>query len=144
MSPDCSALITSPSFGIGTDKSKRTSSKPSRVISATCVVPGTLNFAVDLDSVKLEYLDEDIKKLKQLKFREQSAEIKETLPFRLRIFEKFPDSPQMTILHRIPSDFTLPKVRESFMKQFVIEMEPGDPSFSEGYKRPISEIWESN
>lgn len=101
----------------------------------------SLFVAVILDNLEL---DEDIKKLKQLKFREQSAEIKETLPFRLRIFEKFPDSPQMTILHRIPSDFTLPKVRESFMKQFVIEMEPGDPSFSEGYKRPISEIWESN
>ena len=87
-------------------------------------------------------LDEDIKKLKQLKFREQSAEIKETLPFRLRIFEKFPDSPQMTILHRIPSDFTLPKVRESFMKNFVIEMEQDE--FSEGYRRPVSEPWESN
>lgn len=67
-------------------------------------------------------LDEDIKKLKQLKFREQSAEIKETLPFRLRIFEKFPDSPQMTCLHKVPSDFSLPKVRESFMRQFVIEV----------------------
>lgn len=86
-------------------------------------------------------LDEDIKKLKQLKFREQSAEIKETLPFRLRIFEKFPDSPQMTILHKIPSDFSLPKVRESFMKQFVIDIDSEDP---EGYKRPTSEYWESS
>lgn len=102
----------------------------------------SLFVAVILDNLEL---DEDIKKLKQLKFREQSAEIKETLPFRLRIFEKFPDSPQMTILHKIPSDFTLPKVRESFMKQFVIEMEPDDPSYLEGYsKRPMSECWESN
>ncbi|XP_058821851.1 sodium leak channel NALCN isoform X1 [Topomyia yanbarensis] len=100
----------------------------------------SLFVAVILDNLEL---DEDIKKLKQLKFREQSAEIKETLPFRLRIFEKFPDSPQMTILHKIPNDFTLPKVRESFMKQFVIEMEPEDPSYSEGYKRPVSECWES-
>lgn len=99
----------------------------------------SLFVAVILDNLEL---DEDIKKLKQLKFREQSAEIKETLPFRLRIFEKFPDSPQMTILHRIPSDFTLPKVRESFMKNFVIEMERDE--FSEGYKRPVSECWESN
>lgn len=68
----------------------------------------SLFVAVILDNLEL---DEDIKKLKQLKFREQSAEIKETLPFRLRVFEKFPDSPQMTILHKIPSDFTLPKVR---------------------------------
>lgn len=99
----------------------------------------SLFVAVILDNLEL---DEDIKKLKQLKFREQSAEIKETLPFRLRIFEKFPDSPQMTILHRIPSDFILPKVRESFMKNFVIDMELDE--FSEGYKKPVSEVWESN
>lgn len=100
----------------------------------------SLFVAVILDNLEL---DEDIKKLKQLKFREQSAEIKETLPFRLRIFEKFPDSPQMTILHRIPSDFTLPKVRESFMKNFVIEMETDE--FCEGYsKKPVSEPWEAN
>ena len=67
----------------------------------------SLFVAVILDNLEL---DEDIKKLKQLKFREQSAEIKETLPFRLRVFEKFPDSPQMTILHKIPNDFSLPKV----------------------------------
>ncbi|XP_012161089.1 sodium leak channel non-selective protein isoform X1 [Ceratitis capitata] len=101
----------------------------------------SLFVAVILDNLEL---DEDIKKLKQLKFREQSAEIKETLPFRLRIFEKFPDSPQMTILHRIPNDFTLPKVRESFMKHFVIELETDDPSIVENFKRPMSECWESN
>ncbi|KAI9590564.1 hypothetical protein GQX74_008731 [Glossina fuscipes] len=100
----------------------------------------SLFVAVILDNLEL---DEDIKKLKQLKFREQSAEIKETLPFRLRIFEKFPQSPQMTILHRIPNDFTLPKVRESFMKQFVMELEIDDPSM-ESCKRPMSECWESN
>lgn len=69
----------------------------------------SLFVAVILDNLEL---DEDIKKLKQLKFREQSAEIKESLPFRLRIFEKFPDSPQMTCLHKVPSDFNLPKVCE--------------------------------
>jgi sodium leak channel non-selective protein len=67
----------------------------------------SLFVAVILDNLEL---DEDIKKLKQLKFREQSAEIKETLPFRLRIFERFPDSPQMTTLHKLPSDYILPKV----------------------------------
>lgn len=67
----------------------------------------SLFVAVILDNLEL---DEDIKKLKQLKFREQSAEIKETLPFRLRIFEKFPDSPKMACLHKLPSDFILPKV----------------------------------
>jgi sodium leak channel non-selective protein len=102
----------------------------------------SLFVAVILDNLEL---DEDIKKLKQLKFREQSAEIKETLPFRLRVFEKFPHSPQMTILHKIPNDFTLPKVRESFMKQFVIDLDPEDPSFVDGgCKRPMSECWESN
>lgn len=65
--------------------------------------------AVILDNLEL---DEDIKKLKQLKYREQSAEIKETLPFRLRIFEKFPDSPLMVTLHKVPSDFNLPKVKQ--------------------------------
>ncbi|XP_061707106.1 sodium leak channel NALCN isoform X1 [Cydia pomonella] len=78
----------------------------------------SLFVAVILDNLEL---DEDIKKLKQLRYRQQSAEIKESLPFRLRIFEKFPDSPQMTKLHKVPGDFNLPKVRESFMRQFVCE-----------------------
>lgn len=104
----------------------------------------SLFVAVILDNLEL---DEDIKKLKQLKFREQSAEIKETLPFRLRVFEKFPDSPQMTILHKIPSDFSLPKVRESFMKQFVvIESDVDDPSLQDmGMDvHQISDCWEAN
>ncbi|XP_054002407.1 sodium leak channel NALCN isoform X5 [Hylaeus anthracinus] len=96
----------------------------------------SLFVAVILDNLEL---DEDIKKLKQLKFREQSAEIKETLPFRLRIFEKFPDSPQMTCLHKVPSDFSLPKVRESFMRQFVFEMENEE---NEGAKK-INETFDS-
>lgn len=103
----------------------------------------SLFVAVILDNLEL---DEDIKKLKQLKFREQSAEIKETLPFRLRVFEKFPDSPQMTILHKIPSDFSLPKVRESFMKQFVVmETDVDDPSLDMGMDmHQISDCWEAN
>ncbi|XP_076223619.1 sodium leak channel non-selective protein na [Nomia melanderi] len=96
----------------------------------------SLFVAVILDNLEL---DEDIKKLKQLKFREQSAEIKETLPFRLRIFEKFPDSPQMTCLHKVPSDFSLPKVRESFMRQFVFEMENEE---NEGVKK-VNETFDS-
>ncbi|XP_050444876.1 sodium leak channel NALCN isoform X2 [Cataglyphis hispanica] len=96
----------------------------------------SLFVAVILDNLEL---DEDIKKLKQLKFREQSAEIKESLPFRLRIFEKFPDSPQMTCLHKVPSDFNLPKVRESFMRQFVIEVEDEE---NENAKR-INETFDS-
>ncbi|XP_026282051.1 sodium leak channel NALCN isoform X2 [Frankliniella occidentalis] len=96
----------------------------------------SLFVAVILDNLEL---DEDIKKLKQLKFREQSAEIKETLPFRLRIFEKFPDSPKMACLHKLPSDFSLPKVRESFMRHFVTEVEDDE---IEGMKR-VSEAFDS-
>ncbi|GAB6021165.1 hypothetical protein CHUAL_003795 [Chamberlinius hualienensis] len=80
----------------------------------------SLFVAVILDNLEL---DEDIKKIKQLKAREQSACFNETLPLRIRIFEKFPDRPQMTRLHRIPSEFSMPKVRDSFMRQFVEEEE---------------------
>lgn len=75
----------------------------------------SLFVAVILDNLEL---DEDIKKLKQLKYREQSAEIKETLPFRLRIFEKFPDSPLMVTLHKVPSDFNLPKASLAYSATF--------------------------
>ncbi|XP_066250989.1 sodium leak channel NALCN isoform X4 [Euwallacea similis] len=95
----------------------------------------SLFVAVILDNLEL---DEDIKKLKQLKYREQSAEIKETLPFRLRIFEKFPDSPLMVTLHKVPSDFNLPKVRESFMRQFVYETED-EENTETGIKRLTAE-----
>jgi hypothetical protein len=47
----------------------------------------SLFVAVILDNLEL---DEDIKKLKQLKAREASAETQQTLPLRLRVFEKFP------------------------------------------------------
>lgn len=50
----------------------------------------------------------------------------ETLPWRLRMFEKFPDSPRMARLNKLPSDFILPKVRESFMRQFVSEVDDED------------------
>ncbi|KAK8392277.1 hypothetical protein O3P69_017693 [Scylla paramamosain] len=78
----------------------------------------SLFVAVILDNLEL---DEDFKKLKQMKAREQSAGIQETLPLRLRVFEKFPDRPTMARLHKVPSDFSLPKVRESFMRQYLEE-----------------------
>ena len=79
----------------------------------------SLFVAVILDNLEL---DEDIKKLKQMKAREQSAEIKKTLPRRLRLFEKFPDRPQMTRLHKVPSDFSLPKVNLNiFMNDFIVK-----------------------
>lgn len=51
--------------------------------------------------------------------REQSAETQETLPWRLRIFEKFPNQPQMVSLKRVSNEFDIPKIRESFMRQFL-------------------------
>ena len=46
----------------------------------------SLFVAVILDNLEL---DEDIKKVKQLKAREQSAGISEDLPLRLKVFESF-------------------------------------------------------
>lgn len=76
----------------------------------------SLFVAVILDNLEL---DEDIKKVKQLKAREQSAGYTEELPLRLRLFESFPDSPQMTRLHKQANEFNIPKVRDSFMRAFI-------------------------
>nr|QQY02464.1 sodium leak channel non-selective protein [Cryptocotyle lingua] len=76
----------------------------------------SLFVAVILDNLEL---DEDIKKLKQLKLREMSAETQQKLPLRLRVFEKFPNRPQMIQLTRLVSDFLMPKIRDSFMRQFA-------------------------
>ncbi|KAJ4932954.1 hypothetical protein JOQ06_029792 [Pogonophryne albipinna] len=101
----------------------------------------SLFVAVILDNLEL---DEDLKKLKQwlcleikqvlgsheehigeiaqekkLKQSEANADTKEKLPLRLRIFEKFPNRPQMVQISKLPSDFTVPRIRESFMKQFI-------------------------
>lgn len=63
--------------------------------------------------------------------REQSAETQETLPWRLRIFEKFPNQPQLVSLKRIPNEFDTPKIRESFMRQFL----DADLTFYENNKK---------
>ncbi|KAL8573711.1 hypothetical protein ACOMHN_018986 [Nucella lapillus] len=76
----------------------------------------SLFVAVILDNLEL---DEDIKKLKQLKLREQNAETQEQLPMRLRIFSKFPNHPQMVKVYKMPSDFDVSDVRESFIRQFI-------------------------
>ncbi|OQV25787.1 Sodium leak channel non-selective protein [Hypsibius exemplaris] len=76
----------------------------------------SLFVAVILDNLELE---EDMKKIKQMRAREQSVGTKEKLPYRLRVFTKFPDRPQMVKLPRMPSEFPIPKIRESFMRQFV-------------------------
>ncbi|XP_072434162.1 sodium leak channel NALCN isoform X3 [Chiloscyllium punctatum] len=54
-----------------------------------------------------------------LKQSEANADTKEKLPLRLRIFEKFPNRPQMVKISKLPSDFSVPRIRESFMKQFI-------------------------
>ena len=74
--------------------------------------------AVILDNLEL---DEDAKKIKQLKLREDSSDIKEDLPLRLRIFEKFPERPLMARLNKTPSDYVVPKIRESFLSKFFYQ-----------------------
>ncbi|PAA57585.1 hypothetical protein BOX15_Mlig029264g3 [Macrostomum lignano] len=76
----------------------------------------SLFIAVILDNLEL---GEDVKKLKQRKMREISAETQQKLPLRLRVFEKFPNRPQMISLGRLIGDFLLPRIRDSFMRQFA-------------------------
>lgn len=76
----------------------------------------SLFVAVILDNLEL---DEDIKKVKQLKAREQSAGISEDLPLRLKVFESFRESPQMIRVHKSFNEFVMPKVRDSFMRAFI-------------------------
>ncbi|XP_070576216.1 sodium leak channel NALCN-like isoform X2 [Ptychodera flava] len=80
------------------------------------VIVLSLFVAVILDNLEL---DEEVKRLKQLKISEEVMGTKEKLPLRLRIFEKFPDQPQMVRMYKLPSDFSIPKIRESFMRQFI-------------------------
>merc|ERR1711892_564966 len=62
----------------------------------------SLFVAVILDNLEL---DEEAKKVKQLKIREDSSDVKEDLPLRLQIFEKFPARPLMARLNKTPSDY---------------------------------------
>ena len=48
--------------------------------------------AVILDNLELE---EELKKLKQLKMRQVSADREEKLPWRIRIFDRFQNQPEM-------------------------------------------------
>lgn len=54
-----------------------------------------------------------------------------TLPWRLRIFEKFPTRPQMVQLRKVNSEFPMPKVRDSFTRQFF-DSEMSDAYFGGG------------
>lgn len=79
------------------------------------VIVLSLFVAVILDNLEL---NEDHKTLKQLQASQEKAD-KKRIPLRLRIFENFPDKPQMVTLKRVPSEFSLPKIRDSFIRQFV-------------------------
>lgn len=76
----------------------------------------SLFVAVILDNLEM---DEELKKVKQLKAREETTSMRSILPWRLRIFEKFPSRPQMVALKKIQNDFPVPKVRASFTRQFA-------------------------
>ncbi|KAL3095996.1 hypothetical protein niasHS_005755 [Heterodera schachtii] len=75
----------------------------------------SLFVAVILDNLEM---DEELKKVKQLKAREETTSMRTQLPLRLRVFEKFPTRPQMVELRKVSREFPLPKVRDSFTRQF--------------------------
>uniref|UniRef100_A0AC34QHG3 Ion transport domain-containing protein n=1 Tax=Panagrolaimus sp. JU765 TaxID=591449 RepID=A0AC34QHG3_9BILA len=80
----------------------------------------SLFVAVILDNLEM---DEELKKVKQLKAKEAITSMRTNLPWRLRIFERFPTRPQMVNLKRVDSDFLAPKIRDSFTTAFVNECE---------------------
>ena len=75
----------------------------------------SLFVAVILDNLEL---DEDIKRMKQLK---TTQEVRQQLPLRLRIFNRFPDRPQMVKTAVVPCDFNACKLRDSTMQKFLAE-----------------------
>nr|XP_039260022.1 sodium leak channel non-selective protein-like isoform X1 [Styela clava] len=83
----------------------------------TTTVVVSLFVAVILDNLEL---DENVKRFKQLKINEQSVDTKQKLPWRLRVFGRFPNRPQMvSVSSHLPGEFQLPRVRESYMRQFL-------------------------
>uniref|UniRef100_A0A7E4UYD6 Sodium leak channel NALCN n=1 Tax=Panagrellus redivivus TaxID=6233 RepID=A0A7E4UYD6_PANRE len=80
----------------------------------------SLFVAVILDNLEM---DEELKKVKQLKAKEAITSMRTNLPWRLRIFERFPTRPQMVSLKRVESDFLAPKIRDSFTTNFVTDCE---------------------
>ncbi|VDK42501.1 unnamed protein product [Anisakis simplex] len=84
----------------------------------------SLFVAVILDNLEM---DEELKRVKQLKAREATTTMRTTLPWRLRVFEKFPARPAMVELKRVDNDFPLPKVRDSFTHQFATVHNDNNP-----------------
>ena len=85
--------------------------------------------AVILDNLEL---DEEVKIMKQKKMGGESRDYTEALPRRLRVFERFRDDPRLVRMSRIKtnSDFSTPKIRDSFMKKFID---------SPGLERPLGD-----
>lgn len=52
---------------------------------------------------------------------QQISSMRTILPWRLRVFEKFPTRPQMVQLKREDSEFSAPKVRDSFTIQAMVK-----------------------
>ncbi|KAB0372959.1 hypothetical protein FD755_015712, partial [Muntiacus reevesi] len=59
---------------------------------------------------------------------EANADTKEKLPLRLRIFEKFPNRPQMVKISKLPSDFTVPKIRACTRQRMLSGSFEGQPA----------------
>lgn len=74
--------------------------------------------AVILDNLEL---DEEVKIMKQKKMGGESGDSTVALPMRLRVFERFRDDPRLVKMGRIKtsSDFSTPKIRDSFMKKYI-------------------------
>nr|CAD2173780.1 unnamed protein product [Meloidogyne enterolobii] len=88
-------------------------------VDRCCCRNFTLFVAVILDNLEM---DEELKKIKQLKAREETTTMRTQLPWRLRIFEKFPSRPQMIEFRKISREFPLPKMRDSFTRQFLVNL----------------------
>jgi len=95
----------------------------------------SLFVAVILDNLEME---EELKKVKQLKAREQTTSSRTKLPLRLRVFSKFPDRPQMVLVKRIAGEFPLPKIRDTFTKAFAVPEEEVDERVDVSMDKGIS------
>lgn len=80
------------------------------------LILGSVFIAVILDNLEIK---EETKILKQRKLDEEVLNIQETLPRRLRVFEKFKERPRLVETRKVSAEFHVPKVRQSFMRRFL-------------------------
>ncbi|VDP08165.1 unnamed protein product [Soboliphyme baturini] len=78
----------------------------------------SLFVAVILDNLEM---DEELKKIKQMKATEHTTSSRTKLPLRLRVFTRFPNCPQTVEIKRLPGEFPLPKIRDSFTKHYATD-----------------------